>query len=430
MPQPHPPSSLLPHVVIIGGGFGGIATAQALAKAPVRITLVDRRNYHLFQPLLYQVATASLSAPAIAAPLRHMLRDQRNVTVLMDEVEQLDPARRRVALSRGALHYDWLVVASGATHAYFGNDGWAADAPGLKTLDDAFVIRRRMLSAFERAEQEDDPVLRQAWLNFVVIGAGATGVELAGAVAEIARHTLPREFRRANPRSANVLLVEAGARVLPAFDPSLSAKAQRQLEALGVQVLTGQPVTEVDAGGVKVGNTRIPSHTVLWAAGVSASPLGRQLGAPVDRAGRVLVQPDLSLPGYPEVFVIGDLASVQNDGKPVPGVAPAAKQMGHYVAQAIIRRAHGKPNAAAFQYKDGGSLATIGHMAAVAQIGKMKFSGALAWWVWLVAHIFFLIGFRNRMVVLLDWALAYFSYQRHARIVTGQDRPPARPDDL
>jgi NADH dehydrogenase len=296
-----------PHIVILGGGFGGLAATRALARAPVRITLVDRHNHHLFQPLLYQVATAGLSAPSIAAPLRQILRHQRNVTVLMDQVAGIDLARRRVRLSREQLDYDWLLVATGATHAYFGHDDWAADAPGLKSLDDALAIRRRVLTAFERAEQEDDPARRQAWLNFVVVGGGATGVELAGTLAEIARHTLAGEFRRAQPRAANILLVEAGSRVLAAFDPTLSTKAQRQLERLGVQVRLGQAVTTVDGAGVTLGEERIAARTVLWAAGVAASPLGRSLGAPLDRAGRVLVQPDLSLPGHPEVFVLGDL---------------------------------------------------------------------------------------------------------------------------
>ncbi len=410
-----------PRVVILGGGFGGIAAAQALAHAPVRVTLVDRRNHHLFQPLLYQVATASLSAPSIAAPLRHMLRGQRNAIVLMDEVARIDVARREVELQRGTLRYDWLVVATGATHAYFGHDDWAESAPGLKTLDDAFTIRRRVFTAFERAEQEDDPAQRQAWMNFAVVGAGPTGVELAGALAEIARHTLPREFRRADPRQTNVMLLEAGPRVLPSFVPELSAKAQRQLEKLGVQVLTGQAVTAIDRDGIEAGGKRIPTHTVLWAAGVAASPLGAQLGAPLDRAGRVQVQADLSLPGHPEVFVIGDLASVQSDGHALPGVAPAAKQMGRYVGRRIAARVAGKAAPADFRYQDAGALATIGRMAAVAHLGRWKLSGILAWWVWLGAHIFFLIGFRNRLVVLLDWALAYFTYQRHARIVTGKD---------
>ncbi|MHA6204750.1 NAD(P)/FAD-dependent oxidoreductase [Dyella soli] len=410
-----------PHVVILGGGFGGLAVARGLADTRARITLIDRRNHHLFQPLLYQVATAGLSAPSIAAPLRQILCKQRNVTVLMDEALDVDLSQRRVRLANGSVDYDALVVATGATHAYFGHDDWERYAPGLKTLDDAFTIRRRVLLAFERAEREEDPARRQAWLNFVVVGGGATGVELAGTLAEIARHTLPREFRRADPRQANVLLVEAGPRLLPAFATDLSDKARRQLEKLGVEVRLGTAVTGIDGDGVILGDTPYAARTVLWAAGVAASPLGRCLGAPVDRAGRVQVMPDLSLPGQPEVFVIGDLASVtQANGQPVPGVAPAAKQMGRYVASVLKERWRGVPSPP-FRYRDDGALATIGRMAAVAQFGRLKLSGLLAWWVWLVAHIAFLIGFRNRLVVMLDWAWAYWTYQRHARIVTGSD---------
>ncbi|WP_430387354.1 NAD(P)/FAD-dependent oxidoreductase [Dyella sp. 20L07] len=412
------------HVVILGGGFGGLAAARELAHADVRVTVIDRRNHHLFQPLLYQVATAGLSAPSIAAPLRQILRQQANATVLMDEALGVDIANRRVQLAQGELTYDFLVVATGATHAYFGHDEWMAHAPGLKTLDDAFTIRRRVLLAFERAEREDDPARRQAWLNFVVVGGGATGVELAGTLAEIARHTLPREFRRADPRRANVLLVEAGPRLLPAFDEDLSDKAKHQLEKLGVEVRLGTTVTAIDGAGVKLGDAPLEARTVLWAAGVAASPLGQLLGAPVDRAGRVIVAEDLSLPGPPDVFVIGDLAAVtQANGKPVPGVAPAAKQMGHHAGRIIEARLRGDQAAPAFRYRDDGSLATIGRMAAVAQFGRVKLSGVVAWWVWLIAHVYFLIGFRNRLVVLLDWAWAYWTYQRHARIVTGSDTP-------
>ncbi len=411
-----------PRVVILGGGFGGLAVARELADTHARITLVDRRNHHLFQPLLYQVATAGLSAPSIAAPLRQILRKQANVTVLMDDAREVDLDRKRVRLARGDVPYDALIVATGATHAYFGHDEWERHAPGLKTLEDAFAIRRRVLVAFERAEREEDPALRQAWLNFVIVGGGATGVELAGTVAEIARHTLPREFRRADPRRANVLLVEAGPRLLPAFDEDLSDKARRQLEKLGVQVRLATSVTAIDGDGVMLDGTPYAARTVLWAAGVAASPLGRKLGAPVDRAGRVLVEPDLSLPGHPDVFVIGDLAAVtQANGKPVPGVAPAAKQMGRYVATVLKARWRGEKSAKPFAYRDDGALATIGRMAAVAQFGRLKLSGILAWWVWLIAHIAFLIGFRNRLVVMLDWAWAYWTYQRHARIVTGID---------
>ncbi|WP_445145912.1 NAD(P)/FAD-dependent oxidoreductase [Dyella sp. Tek66A03] len=420
-----------PHVVILGGGFGGLAAARGLADTEARITLIDRRNHHLFQPLLYQVATAGLSAPSIAAPLRQILRKQTNVTVLMDEALEVDLARRRVRLVSGELGYDALIVATGATHAYFGHDEWEAHAPGLKTLDDAFTVRRRVLLAFERAEREDDPARRQQWLNFVVVGGGATGVELAGTLAELARHTLPREFRRADPRQANVLLVEAGPRLLPAFDTDLSEKARRQLHKLGVDIRLNTAVTAIDSNGVMLGDTPYTARTVLWAAGVAASPLGRVLGAPVDRAGRVLVRPDLSLPGHPEVFVIGDLASVtQESGQLVPGVAPAAKQMGRYVADVLRAGWRGTPLTRPFRYRDDGVLATIGRMAAVAQFGRLKLSGLLAWWVWLLAHVTFLIGFRNRLVVLLDWGWSYWTYQRHARIVTGSDTPSRAPQPL
>jgi NADH:ubiquinone reductase (H+-translocating) len=411
-------------IVILGGGFGGMAAARRLAGATAQITLVDRRNHHLFQPLLYQVATASLAAPSIAAPLRQVLRGQRNLTVLLDEVVGIDLAARRVQCVHGALDYDFLVVATGATHAYFGHDDWERFAPGLKTLDDAFLIRRRILLAFEHAERETDPAHRQAWLNFVVVGGGATGVELAGTLIELARHTLSREFRRSDPRRASVRLIEAGTRLLPAFDPELSEKARQQLERLGVEVHTGVAVTGIDADGVKLGERRLSARTVLWAAGVAASPVGRLLGTALDRAGRVRVLPDLSLPGHPEIFVIGDLAAIeQADGQPVPGVAPAAKQMGRHVGSTLRTRLQGSDERPPFIYRDAGSLATIGRMAAVAQWGKLKLSGFPAWSVWLLAHIYFLIGFRNRLVVMLDWAWAYWTHQRHARIVSGNDTP-------
>lgn len=427
----HPMKTLPPpHVVIIGGGFAGLWATRALAKAPVHITLVDRGNYHLFQPLLYQVATAGLSAPDIAAPLRHILQRQRNVTVMMDEALAIDTARREVRLrEQPPVGYDYLLVACGAAHAYFGHDDWERFAPGLKTLEDALHIRRRILSAFERAEAEDDVDARRALLSFAIVGGGPTGVELAGTLAEIARHTLKREFRRIDPTQARVLLLEAGPRVLSTFPPSLSEKARRQLEKLGVEVRTGTPVDDIDAEGVLLGDERIAARTVLWAAGVAASPLAQSLGVPLDRAGRVQVQPDLSLPGAPEVFVAGDLATLQQDGRPVPGVAPAAKQMGKHVAAAIRARIEGKPTAP-FHYRDYGNLATIGRMAAVVHLGRLKLSGALAWWFWLLAHIFFLIGFRNRLAVMLDWTWSYWSYQRAARIILGRghdDRGGATP---
>ena len=411
-----------PHVVIVGGGFAGLWAVRALATAKVRITLVDRGNHHLFQPLLYQVATAGLSAPDIAAPLRHILRKQRNVEVRMATVTGIDADAKRIELDDGsALDFDTLLLASGATHAYFGNDHWAEHAPGLKTLDDALDLRRKLLLAFERAEAATDPAEREAWLHFAIVGGGPTGVELAGTLAEIARHTLKDEFRNIDPASARVRLVEAGPRVLAAFPEDLSTKAKRQLEKLGVDVSTGTPVKDITADGYALGETFVPAKTVVWAAGVAASPLGAMLGAPLDRAGRVQVQADLSVPGHPDIFVAGDLAALtQANGKPVPGVAPAAKQMGRLVAHNIrARLSGGKTNA--FAYKDYGNLATIGRMAAVVDLGKLKFSGLLAWWFWLVMHVFFLIGFRNRVVVLLNWWWAYWSYQRAARIILGRD---------
>lgn len=413
-----------PHVLIVGGGFAGLWAARALARAPVRITLLDRGNHHLFQPLLYQVATAGLSSPDIAAPLRHILRKQENVTVLMGEAIAVDSAQNIVRMADGdTLGYDFLLLASGATHAYFGHDDWAAHAPGLKTLDDALLIRRRILSAFERAEASDDEAERKAQLTFAIVGGGPTGVELAGTLAEIARQTLKREFRRIDPRQARVLLLEAGPRVLSTFPESLSAKAQQQLERLGVEVRTGSAVTRIDAGSVTLGDERIATHTVLWAAGVAASPVARSLGVTLDRAGRVPVEPDLSVPGQPQIFVAGDLATLQQEnGKPVPGVAPAAKQMGNHVAAAIQARIAGRATKP-FHYQDWGNLATIGRRAAIVDLGKLRFSGFFAWSFWLVAHIFFLIGFRNRMVVLLDWAVAYWTHQRNARIIVGRDDP-------
>ena len=409
----------LPHVLILGGGFGGLWATRALASAAVRITLIDRTNHHLFQPLLYQVATAGLSAPDIAAPLRHILRKQKNATVLLGEVTAIDPTTRKVSLEHGDIDYDYLIVATGASHAYFGHDEWATHAPGLKTLEDAFAIRTRILHAFEAAEREDNPQRRAEWLNFVIVGGGPTGVELAGTLAEIARHTLPEEFRRCDPRSAHVHLLEAGPRVLGAMPESLSISARKQLEHLGVTVHTNQAVTSIDADGVSLGDTRINSQTVLWAAGVAASSLGQFLGEPLDRAGRVKVQADLSLLVHPEIFVVGDLASVlQANGQPVPGTAPAAKQMGAHVASMIHARLSNKITSD-FKYRDYGNLATIGRMAAVVDLGKLKFSGLFAWWFWLVAHLLFLIGFRNRLAVLMDWAWSYWTYQRNARIISG-----------
>ena len=406
-------------LVVIGGGFAGLWAVRRLAKTPIDITLIDRSNHHLFQPLLYQVATAGLAAPSIAAPLRHILSGQRNVTVLMGEVQRIDTGARRVVLADREVGYDYLLVASGATHAYFGKDQWAEHAPGLKTLDDAFLIRRRVLSAFERAEVAASDAERDAWLTFAVIGAGPTGVELAGTLAEIARHTLVNDFRHIDPRKARVLLVEAGPRVLAGFTEELSGKARKQLVKLGVDVRTGAPVTNLGEGFLEVGGERIAAHTILWAAGVAASPLGKQLGAETDRAGRVKVAPDLSLPGRSEVFVAGDLASLSEGGKPVPGVAPAAKQMGAHAADGIRARLAGLPTTP-FHYRDFGALATIGRHSAIAQLPRFSFSGILAWWFWLLLHIYFLIGFRSRLIVLINWAWAYFTYARGARIILGQ----------
>jgi NADH dehydrogenase len=399
-------------VVVVGCGFGGLWAAQALRRAPVDVTVIDRTNHHLFTPLLYQVATAGLSAPAISAPVRHILAGQQNATVLMGEVQAIDTGKRSLRMEGAEVPYDFLVVAAGSVNHYFGNDAWAPYAPGLKTLEDALEIRARILLAFEHAERETDPARQAQWLTFVVIGGGATGVELAGTLAEIARHTLRGEFRNIDPRKARIVLVEGSDRVLPPYPPDLSEKALAQLERLGVTVWLGKRVTGVDAEGVTMGAERLQAKTVLWAAGVASSPLGRTLGVPLDRAGRVKVEPDLSLPGHPEVFVAGDLAAVEG----VPGIAPAAKQMGRHAAKNILRRLAGQPSVK-FTYRDYGQLATIGRNSAVAEMGKLKLSGYPAWLTWLIAHIYFLINFRNRIVVMLDWAWAYWTYQRYARII-------------
>jgi NADH dehydrogenase len=441
-----------PRIVIVGCGFGGLEAARSLRDARVAITLVERTNHHLFQPLLYQVATAGLSAPAIAAPVRHLFRKQPNVMTLLGQVQAIDVAARQVSVHGGlALDYDHLVVAAGATHSYFGRDDWASYAPGLKTLDDAFEIRRRILLAFEEAEKEADPVRRDAWLTFVVIGAGPTGVEMAGTLAEIARHTLAGEFRRIDPASARVLLLEGGSRVLQAMPDDLSQRAHEQLTRLGVEVRLGSRVTAIDDRGLEVqqmdapagagGSYRIDCRCMIWAAGVAASPLGAQLaratGAALDRAGRIEVLPDLSLPGHPEISVVGDLAAAQSHvpGRPpglVPGVSPAAKQMGRTAAANIMRRVAGAPTTP-FRYRDYGNLATIGRDSAVVDLtspfGHFKFSGYFAWLFWLFAHVYFLIGFRNRVVVLMDWAGAYWSKQRYARVVTDIETPAHKSAD-
>jgi NADH dehydrogenase len=416
---------MAPRVVILGCGFGGLFAARALRRAPVDLTVVDRTNHHLFQPLLYQVATAGLAAPAIAEPIRRMLARQRNATVLYGEAQRVDVAARQVILeNRETLDYDRLILATGATDSYFGHDEWRAYAPGLKTLEDALEIRQRVFLAFEHAEREADPVKRAAWLTFVVIGAGATGVEMAGMLAEIARHTLKGEFRRFDPRNARVVLVEGLDRVLPPYTPDLSERARLQLERLGVTVWLGRKVTGIDAQGVQLGGDRLEAKTVVWCAGVAGSPLGATLGTSLARGGRVVVEADLSLPGHPEVQVVGDLAFLPDHQPPVPGVAPAAKQMGRHAARNVLAALAGRPTQP-FRYRDYGQLATIGRSKAVAMFGGIHVWGWLAWVAWLTAHIYFLIGFRNRLVVLIDWAWSYWTFERAARVVNlGARRPP------
>ena len=409
-------------MVIIGGGFGGLNAARALRRAPVEVVLIDRRNYHLFQPLLYQVATAALNPSDIAEPIRRVLRRQANCRVLLAEAKAVDVDRRCITLTDGTLSYDYLIVATGATHSYFGHDEYARVAPGLKSVEDAIEMRRRVLLAYEAAERATDPVLRRAWLTFVVVGGGPTGVELAGALAEIARHALKDDFRSIDPRDAHVVLIEGLPRVLNAFPPELSAKAAAQLERLGVMVRTSTMVTGVDEAGVSLGAERLEARTVLWAAGVAASPLARSLGAPLDRAGRVKVEPDLTIPGHPEVFVIGDLAILEQDGKPVTGLAAVAVQEGPHAARNVVRAIRGQP-LEPFHYVDKGILATIGRAAAVASFGRVRLSGLLAWLVWLFVHIFLLIGFRNRFLVMFSWAWTYFTYERGARLITGAVPP-------
>lgn len=411
----------MPHVVIIGGGFGGLYAARALRRAPADITLIDRRNHHVFQPLLYQVAMAALSPGDIASPIRWILRRQKNASVLLAEARSIDVARKRVMLTDGELAYDFLIVAPGATHAYFGHDDWRPLAPGLKTLDDALEMRRRVLVAFERAERETDPARQRALLTFVLVGAGPTGVELAGALAEISRQSLARDFRRFDPGSARIVLIEAGPAVLSAFPPHLRDAARHDLERLGVEVITGTPVTDVQCGAVTVGDKRIEAATILWAAGVAASPLGATLGARLDRAGRVYVKPDLTIEGHPEVFVIGDLAVVEgNDAKPLPGVAQVAIQTGKHAAHNIMRALEEQPYRP-FKYKNLGNMATIGRASAVAEFPSFTMKGLPAWVAWLFVHILNLIGFRNRIVVMVQWAWAYITYQRGIRLITGED---------
>ena len=411
-----------PRVVIVGAGFGGLSAATSLAGAPIRVTVVDKRNYHLFQPLLYQVATAALSPADIASPIRSILKRQKNASVLLARVVGIDKDRREVMLPERRLPYDMLLVATGARHAYFGHDEWEPYAPGLKKIDDATDIRRRILLAFERAETTEDEEKRRHLLTFVVIGGGPTGVEMAGAIAELAKMALASDFREIDPRDARIILIEAGPRILSAFPEKLSAIAKRSLERLGVEVRVGSPVTACDETGVSLGEERIDSACVVWGAGVAASPAAKWLGAEHDRAGRVRVMPDLTLPGHPEIFVIGDTAWADGpDGKPLPGVAPVAKQQGEYVAKAIRARISGRPISGPFRYRNLGNLATIGRKAAVADFGWIRVHGRLAWVLWGLVHIFFLIGFRNRTAVLLDWLWAYVTFQRGARLITGAD---------
>jgi len=414
-----------PHVVVIGAGFGGLLATRTLARYPVRVTVIDRRNFHTFQPLLYQVATAGLSPGEIAAPIRWILRGYRNVQVLLGEVEDFDLARKIVKLRDGDIPYDYLIVAAGASHAYFGHDEWEPLAPGLKTVEDAIEIRRRVLLAFELAERDAAETGRHAPLNFVVVGGGPTGVELAGTLAEIAHNVLKNEFHSIDPRRTRIVLLEGGPRVLPAYSEDLSRSAEEQLKHLGVEVHTNAMVTGIVPAAVLMGKTRLPAAVVLWAAGVAASPLGKKLGAPLDRAGRVLVNQGLSIPGHPEVFVIGDLASLTDEkGKMLPGVAPVAMQEGKAAAHNIGREVRGERRQN-FHYFDKGSLATIGRAAGIAEFGKIHISGFLAWLAWLFIHIFFLIGFRNRLLVMIQWAWSYLTYERGARLITGDMSLPS-----
>jgi NADH dehydrogenase len=415
--QPHPPT--FRRVVIIGAGFAGLSAARALADRPFQVTVIDQHNYHLFQPLLYQVATAALSPADIAAPIRSVLHRQRNTHVLLAKVSGIDLVRRDVIAEDKRIPYDDLIIATGARHAYFGHDEWASAAPGLKTIDDATYLRRRILLAFEKAESEPNGERRRALLNFGIVGGGPTGVELAGAIAELAKQALAADFRNIDSRCARIVLLEAGPRLLPAFDPKLSGAAKRALEKLGVEVRLGAAVTGADCDGVQIGAEHLAMRTIVWAAGVMASPAGRWLEAETDRAGRVKVNPDLSLPGHPNIFVVGDTALVcDQTGRPLPGVAPAAKQQGHYVAEVLNARINGKA-LPPFRYRDFGSLSTIGRKSAVAQIGPFRLSGFVAWLLWSVAHIYFLIGFRSRLTVAINWGWSYLTSQRGTRLITG-----------
>jgi NADH dehydrogenase len=407
-----------PRVVVVGGGFAGLEAVKGLRRAPVDITLLDARNHYLFQPLLYQVATAALNPSDIAAPLREILRKQENVTVLLAHVTGIDMENRKVLLPDGEQPYDYLVLATGATHSYFGHPEWAHLAPGLKTIEDAIEIRKRVLLAYEAAEREPDAERRKALMTFVIIGGGPTGAELAGAFCEIARYAMAKDFRRINPSDARIVLIEGAPRILPTYVESLTTKARQQLEKLGTEVRTNERVTGVDADGVWIGSERIKAHTVIWAAGVQASPLMKCCGTELDRAGRAIVEPDLSVPGHPEIMIIGDAAFREQDGKPIFGVAPAAMQGGRYAAQRIRRMIAGQP-VEPFHYVDKGSLATLGRRAAIADIRGIRLSGFIAWLAWLFIHLAYLIQFRNRVIVLMEWAWSYVTFQRGARLITG-----------
>jgi NADH:ubiquinone reductase (H+-translocating) len=413
-----------PRVVIVGAGFGGLTAAQHLARAPVEVVLIDRHNYHLFQPLLYQVATAALSPADIAAPIRHVLRDQKNATMVLDELIEVDAAAGTVRLrDGGALRFDYLVLATGSVYSYFGHANWPRHAPGLKSIDDATDIRRRLLLAFEKAETTDDAEARQRLMTFVLVGAGPTGIEMAGALAELARAALAEDFRRINPRAARILLIEAGPRVLAGFPEKLAAFAAASLRRMGVELLLDTKIEAIDAGGVVANGERIAAATVVWCAGVEATPVARWLGAEAGRGGMVKVEPDLSVPGHPEIFVIGDAALVlDRNGKPLPGVAPVAKQQGRYVAAVIAARIAGAPPPKPFRYRDQGALATIGRSSAIADLPFVKLTGWLAWVLWGIVHIYFLIGFRNRLSVFVNWAWAWLTYARGARLITGDKR--------
>ena len=410
----------VPQVVILGAGFGGLYAARALRKAPVQVTVIDRKNHHTFQPLLYQVATAGLNAADIAKPIRSILRRQANTVVLLADAERIDLAGKHIVVRGGGkVAYDHLIVATGATHSYFGHPEWENVAPGLKTIEDALEIRKRVFFAFEAAERDPDAAETREWLTFVIVGGGATGVELAGTLAEIAKKTLARDFRRIDPRKARVLLLEGGPSLLAVYTQDQRDKAKEELEQLGVEVRLDAKVTSVDKGGVMLGDERIAARTVLWAAGVAASPLMRSLGVPIDRAGRVLVEPDLTVPGHPEVYVIGDAAAHMQDGVLVPGVARAAMDGGRHAVTNILRSLRGEPRLP-FVWKNPGMLATIGRNSAIADFGKLKLSGFVAWLGWLFIHLMYLVGFRNRVLVFIEWAWAYLTFQRGARLITGE----------